>query len=82
MISTEYTVSEIDEYGDVVDVDHFEEKHVAVAAGRLRDAVAVVVEKVIRRYPAHMFAEHATFKTIETFGSHEALEAGGWLDED
>lgn len=81
IVSTEFEVRTIDTFGDVENVDHFDSRVLALAAARAtlaRGAVAVVVEKHIRRRPAFLFDEPETYRTVATLGDPAALAEGGW----
>jgi hypothetical protein len=79
---TEYSISEIDEFGDIQDVDHAETEERAIEkAHAASDWDAVVVEKVVRRHPAREFDRPVSFTTIYTAGNRDALIAGGWIEE-
>lgn len=77
---TEFDVREIDRHGDVQDVNSFETEAEAMRAARglFGKVPAVVVEKCVRRFPAHRFAKHVEYTTVYTGGDFAALKAGGW----
>lgn len=79
--TAEYEVRELDEHGDVLDVNHYETKREAMtwAEKLLRRSAAVVVELHIMKYPAHLFHEPSKYTTIATMGNVSALTEGGWL---
>lgn len=77
---TEYQVREIDECGDAQDVNGFDTKKEALEfAYGASDWDAVVVEKVVKKYPFGRGEDKYT--TIYTAGSKDALAAGGWDKE-
>jgi hypothetical protein len=82
-VITEYSVGQVDESGDMGDVDFFEtEKEAVVEASNqaIAPGQAVVVEKRIHRYPSHLFNEPTSFTVLATFGSRKALMDGGWIE--
>jgi hypothetical protein len=88
---TEFEVRTINGDGDVEDVTHFETKQEALSFAQNvaeADAInaapgvsarAVVVEKHVSRYPAHLFAEPSRYSTVAVFGAKAALLEGGWI---
>lgn len=82
LTTAEYEVRELDEHGDVIDVNHYETKREAMehAEKLLTHSAAVVVELHIMKYPAHLFDEPSKYTAIATMGSVSALTEGGWLD--
>ena len=85
---TEYVVIVIDEHGDALSHAQYESQADAIkAASQLVDGIhetdAIVVEKSVRRYPAHLFrdwCDKAT--TVWTYGNQDALDAGCWIEHD
>ena len=78
---TEYEVMPLDEDGDCIDVDHFDTKQEAIAAAHeyMADgALAVVVEKHVSRYPAHMFAEADSYTSLLKLGDKGIFLKGDW----
>ena len=81
IISTEYEVRDIDEYGDAQDVNHYGCNREAMDAAKKSIAAgskAVAVEKHIARRPAFLFPEPDTFTTLAVMGDKAALELWGW----
>lgn len=78
----EYEVRELDEHGDVIDVNHYETKREAMALAKrlLTHSAAVVIELHVMKYPAHLFREPSRYTTVATMGSVSALTEGGWLE--
>lgn len=72
---TEFQVSTYDEFGEFIDIDHAETKAEAIAlakqwAENLDDgAIGVLVEKTVKRYPAHWHDEPNTFTEVAQFGT-------------
>lgn len=97
IVMTEWEVRDIDEHGDAQSVDHFSTKDKALAAaqekvkrlplrapltgGGEQVIAALVVEKHVSRRPAHLSRDPDVYTTVATFGSAEALRAGGWLED-
>ena len=78
---TEYEVRPLNEHGDCIDVDHFDTGQESIASAHkymAGGALAVVVEKHVSRYPACMFRESDTYKTLLRLGSATILERGNW----
>jgi hypothetical protein len=84
---TEYDVRPIDENGDVIDPvpcrSFAEARAVAEEIEKFGkhggvSVAALVIEKHVARYPAHLFAEGDTYTLLEARGNRSALVAGGW----
>lgn len=78
---TEYETRSIDEYGDAVDVNHYETKAEALehAERELEHGAAAVVVEVHVSYHGPLGAGmRDRYKTVFTKGSAAALEAGAW----
>jgi NADH dehydrogenase FAD-containing subunit len=77
---TEWAVATVDEFGDIIDVNNYDTPAEAQAAfDREADAVAVVLEKRLTRYPMHRFREPRKFTVLATKGDAAALAEGGWV---
>lgn len=85
LVTHEYQISRIDEYGDIMDCDHTRDLDEARASAQgyasEHPAHGCIVEHVTRRYPLHLHTnEPVTHKIVNTYGSRDALIAGGWVD--
>lgn len=84
LITREYVINDIDQYGDVIDVDHADNLREALKRAEQiqfenNGTMAVVVELVTRKYPMFLFVDPVIFKTVKTYGNLDALKEGGWL---
>lgn len=84
IVTREYEVRGIDQYGDAVEVFHFDtlRKARAAVAGVLETYPAAAIELATKKQPMHLFKNPVQFQTVATFGDKAALEAGGWLMPD
>jgi hypothetical protein len=80
LITTEYEVRELDQYGDAIDVSHFRSRATAMDFAKRLQCVACIVEKHVKRYPAHLFRLPDSYATLATFGDKVALTEGGWIE--
>ena len=82
VIITEYIISQIDKDGEIVDVlDHKDKKPEAIESAKhyvCDKVLAVVVEKVVTRYPMHLHNEPRTWDVVFTIGDETALKNGNW----
>lgn len=80
---TEWAFRKLDDAGDVMDANYFETEAEAVAELEAwtpaPNEPAALVEKVVRRYPAHRFDEPQTYAVVKTKGSADALREGCWI---
>jgi hypothetical protein len=80
LVTEEYELRTIDQYGDVIDVDHHDTKAAALAALEkwepYNDEVAAVVEYHRKYHPAR-FGEDK-FTVLARKGDAAALVEGGW----
>jgi len=80
---TEYTISQIDQDGEIVNVLGCKEKKLeAIDAAKSyvsNKVLAVVVEKVITRYPMHLHNDPRTWDVVFTIGNEAALKRGDWI---
>lgn len=92
--STEYDVREINQFGDAVNVDHFNSPEKAEKAARdliarlpeqypdpddEETVVAVVVEKHSMMHQSDGRMVRSDYVTLLVGGSNPALVAGGWV---
>lgn len=79
---TEYEVRLIDPDGDVADVDSFEklsEAKKVFDSANLEPSQGLVLEKAKKLFSvADRGQQDVDYKTVETRGCLESLEAGGW----
>jgi hypothetical protein len=78
----EWEVREIDQYGDAVDVNHFETLKEAELFARdlAKRVTAVVIEQHVSKRPAHLFGSPDTYSIVWFDGSQDALRVGGWIE--
>ena len=80
---TEFDVRQIDEHGDVCDLDHFDTeasaKHFASRLSLDSRCCAIVVEQH-RFVVDNRSIRDSVYVKLLTTGSETALRAGGWID--
>lgn len=77
IIETEYEVREIDEYGDCINVNHYDNlREARKATANLK---CWVIEKHVRKSPARLFKHPNIYDTITYGGNKRWLNAGCWI---